>query len=147
MLRKNSMLTIQTWRSIRNACSTSSNPGTPVQPPAKQNRQKACQGAELQAKQHHWAFLATKTTVHLCPPSRADPHTQSMPHYITLHKSGQACACPLGSWPLPCIQRKVKDRVPHGLVRVQTHTTFTKCKGNEFVKGSCFLSTAIILLE
>jgi hypothetical protein len=36
-------------------------------------------------------------------------------HYIT--KSGQARACPLGSWPLPCIQRKVKDRVRHVLVQ------------------------------
>jgi hypothetical protein len=41
------------------------------------------------------------------------PKLTSKQKYITLHKSGQACACPLGSWPLPCIQRKVKDRVPH----------------------------------
>jgi hypothetical protein len=61
----------------------------------------------------------------------------------TLHKSGQACACPLGSWPLPCIRRKDKDRVPCGMVRVQTHTAFTSCKEIELTKGSCFQSTAV----
>jgi hypothetical protein len=73
--------------------------------------------------------------------------------WVTLQyiKSGQACAWPLDSWPLPCIQRKGKPKIrsPHGLVqthnsspRVQTHNSFLKCN-TEFDKGSCIYSTVV----
>jgi hypothetical protein len=38
---------------------------------------------------------------------------------------------------------KGKSKIAHGLVRVQTHTSFPDCQETEFAKDSCFQSTAV----
>jgi hypothetical protein len=54
---------------------------------------------------------------------------------------------PIGQLASAVCSKESQDRIPHGLLRVQTHTSFTKCKGSEFAKGSCFQSTAVPIPE
>jgi hypothetical protein len=92
-----------------------------------------------------WHYETTYSGWHKQPlfeSTKASTSLQNLKCIITalrFTKSDQAFACPLGSWPLLCIQRKVRDRVPHGLVRVQTHTIFTLCTGTDFAAFDVYL--------